>query len=275
MDYIDRAKEEVRLWEGAKPGFLGKAASLVVAPAEKAAEKMTPVKIQEAIGRAIEGSLSFLAKQSPRTINTTKIRAKVSKRAESLEGGSSPSLAHCLQAADEQARHSWKWHVALAASEGGATGVAGFAGLAADIPALFGILVRQIQEIATCYGYDVDAPEEREYLLHILRTGFASNVKLKVEFLVSLKQFEQVLLHVAWKKMANDLAAKHLGKTSLLAAVHQFARTLGVQITKRKALQMIPVIGALVGASLNGTLANDVGKAAFMSYRRRKMAEAG
>jgi hypothetical protein len=99
-------------------------------------------------------------------------------------------------------------------------------------------------------------------------------VKIKVEFLVSLKQFEQALLHAAWKKMASDLAAKHLGKTPLLAAVHQFARTLGVQITKRKALQMIPVVGALVGASLNGALANDVGKAAFMSYRRRKMAEA-
>jgi hypothetical protein len=273
MDYIDKAKEEVRGWESEKPGFLGKAAGILIAPAEKAAEKLTPVKIQEAVGRAIEGCLTFLAKQSPRTFDAGKIRASVQKRAEGIVGGGTPNFGHALEAADERAKQSLKWHVAYAAGEGGATGMAGFAGLAADIPALFGILIRQIQEIATCYGYDVDAVQEREYMLHILRTGFASNVKLKVEFLVSLKQFEQVLLQVAWKKMAEDLAAKHFGKTSLLAAIHHFAKTLGVQITKRKALQLIPVIGAVVGASLNGTLAHDVGKAAYMSYRRRRMAE--
>ena len=275
MDYLEKAKDEVRLWENEKPSLLGKVANVLVAPAEKAAEKLTPVKIQEAVGRAIEGCLTFLAKQSPRTFDAAKIRAGVQKRAEALAGGSPPDFAHALEAADERAQQSLNWHVAYAAGEGGATGMAGFAGLAADIPALFGILIRQIQEIATCYGYNVDAVEEREYMLHILRTGFASNVKLKVEFLVSLKQFEQVLLQVAWKKMAQDLAAKHMGKTSLLAAMHQFAKTLGFQITKRKALQMIPVIGAVVGASLNGTLAHDVGKAAYMSYRRRRMEENG
>src|SRR5207248_3898292 len=34
-----------------------------------------------------------------------------------------------------------------------------------------------------------------------------------------------------------------------LAALRQFAKSLGIQITKRKALQMVPIIGALVGAS--------------------------
>jgi hypothetical protein len=36
---------------------------------------------------------------------------------------------------------------------------------------------------------------------------------------------------------------------------------------------MVPVIGAIVGASFNYAFMNDVGRAAYMSYRRRKLGE--
>ena len=226
----------------------------------------------EAVARAIEACLTGLAFQMTKTFDRSAIRNSVSAESRKL-GGMQPSLSQELQAADENARGFWNKHIAFAAAEGGATGARGFAGLAADIPALFSILLREIQEIGTCYGYDVTTKWEREYVLQVLRAGFASNVKAKVAFIMSLKEFEQILIKVAWKKMAGDLATKQLTKHSLLAALRQFAKTLGIQLTKRKALQMIPIIGALVGASMNGTLANDIGKAAYMSYRRRWIAE--
>ena len=70
-----------------------------------------------------------------------------------------------------------------------------------------------------------------------------------------------------------ELAAKQVSQLSLIAAVRQLAKSLGINLTKRKALQVVPIIGAIVGASFNGTYANDIGRTAFMSYRRRWIAE--
>ncbi len=274
-DYAESARNEITLWEDEKPGMLKKIGTAVLMPAEKAAEKLIPAKIQETVSKAIEACLVFLAKQGPRTFDSEVISKSARDRAQALAGDRPPHFADRLQAADERAQHYLSWHVGYAATEGAGTGMLGFAGLAADIPALFGILTRQIQEIGCCYGYDPNSVEEREYLLHILRAGTASNVKLKMEFVVAMKQFEQVLLTVAWKQMAKELANKQLTKGALLAGMRQFANSVGIQLTKRKALQMIPIIGAVVGASLNGVLASDIGRAAYMSYRRRWMQENG
>ena len=274
MEYLEQAKNEIQIWETEKPGFLNQAADFLLWPAEKAAEALIPKSVQEAVGNAIQSCLSAISSQTTRTFDAGAIGQGISARIREL-GGDTPTLCHQLQASDERGREFWKWHIGYAAVEGGATGAAGLLGLAADIPALFSILVREMQEIATCYGYDVSTEREREYLLQVLRAGFASNVKVKMEFIVTLKEFEQILVNVAWKKMAEEFAAKQFSKHSILAGLRQFAKSLGFQLTKRKALQMIPVIGAIVGASLNGTLANDIGKAAYMSYRRRWISERG
>jgi len=109
-----------------------------------------------------------------------------------------------LQAADEQAQECWNWNIGYAATEGGATGGFGFSGLAADVPALFTILLRLIQEIATCYGYKLTRDGEGEYVLQILRAGSAANAKLKIEFVIALKELEQILIQISWKKMSAD-----------------------------------------------------------------------
>lgn len=41
----------------------------------------------------------------------------------------------------------------------------------------------------------------------------------------------------------------------------------------RKALQLVAVVGGLVGASFNATFVNDIGRAACMSNRRRWITE--
>ena len=70
-----------------------------------------------------------------------------------------------MQWLNQAAQHYWNWNLSYAAVEGGATGAAGIFGLAADIPALFTIVIRLIQQISVCYGYDPTKPEERDYIL--------------------------------------------------------------------------------------------------------------
>ena len=273
MNYIENALTEIKAWETEKPGILNQVADFVLWPAEKAAEALIPASVTEAVGKAVEGCLSALSTQTSRTVNFDEIRASVEAQARKLRQPDDPSITDQLRAADECARETWNWHIGYAITEGAATGTVGLPGLAVDIPALFSILLREIQGMACCYGYDPSTETEREYLLHILRTGSTTNVKEKIEFVVTLKEFEQILIRVTWKRMSEEFAAKQISKHSLLAAIRQFAKSLGIQLTKRKALQMIPVIGGLVGASFNGMLANDIGRAAYMNYRRRWIAD--
>ena len=246
-NYSDNAKQEIKKWEQEGPGWIAQVGDWILWPAQKTAELLIPAGVEEAVGKAIEGFLLGLSNASLFTVSETGIRAEVQTRL-----GTDSEMWHKLKAADEQAQYCWNWNVGYATTEGGLTGTLGIFGLAADIPLLFTIALRLIQEIGICYGYDVNKPEEKDYIMHILRTASAGDIKAKLEFLIMLKQLEEILLKVAWKKMAAELAAKQISRLSLLAAAKQFAKSLGVQLTKRKALQMVPVIGALVGGALVG-----------------------
>jgi hypothetical protein len=264
-EYLETAKRQIERWETQGPGFLMHLGNFLLLPAENAAKAMIPSRVQEAVAAAIENLLSSLSSATELIVDEQKIYHRL--EAAYNESGDE------LRAADAAARHYWNWNLACAAGEGGATGAIGLAGLAADVPALFTISLRLIRQVGVCYGYDMRSDVEQEYLMHILRVGSTSNLKAKMEFLISLKQIEQILLKVTWRKMSEALARKELSRLSLLAAMRQLAQRIGIQLTKRKALQLVPVIGALIGASFNGLFVNDVGRASYMLYRRRRIAE--
>lgn len=264
-DYLQTAKEEIKHWENEGPGFLSQVGDFVLWPAQKIAETLIPDGVQERVGAAVESALRGLGAAANYTINQDEVRERV--RTYRSEYGDE------LKARDETAKHYWNWHLAYAAGEGAVLGAGGIVTLAADIPAIFTIQFRLIQEIALCYGYDIDSDKEKEYVMQILRVGSASDLKAKIEFVITLKQIEELLIKVTWKKMTDALFRKEISQMSLLAAIKQFAKSLGIIITKRKALQMVPVIGAIVGACFNYSFTYDIGHAAYMCYRRRKINE--
>jgi len=149
----------------------------------------------------------------------------------------------------------------------------GLPGLVADIPALLTIALRCVQQIGRSYGYNTSEGAERDYVLHVLRTGSTVDSKLKMSFLLIMKELEQVLVKVGWKKATEGFLGKELARLSLTGGMQQMAKVMGVQLTQRKALQIVPVVGAAVGGAFNATFLNDVARAAFMSYRRRFMME--
>ncbi|MCY2963793.1 MAG: EcsC family protein [Planctomycetota bacterium] len=263
--YIEQAENEIKKWESEGPGYISQVGDMILWPAQKAADFLIPESVQEAVSGSIELFLAGLDRTANALINVDDIRT----RAAGEPDGHDSELAR----ADSAARHYWNWNLGIAATEGGATGALGLVGLVADIPALMTIAFRIIQQIGTCYGYDVTTEAERAYVLHILRTGSTGDLKAKMEFLIGLKQIEQILLKVTWRRMGEAWAQKELSALAALGAARNFAKSLGLQVTKRKSLQMVPVVGALVGASFNATFINDIGRAAYMSFRRRWIAE--
>lgn len=57
--------------------------------------------------------------------------------------------------------------------------------------------------------------------------------------------------------------------------IKNLARQLGINITKRKALQAIPVLGAAVGATMNIVYITDITEAAIRTYQKRWLEENG
>ena len=71
-----------------------------------------------------------------------------------------------------------------------------------------------------------------------------------------------------WKKLAEDAATNKVC-AALVTQTRALAKQLGVNITKRKASQAIPVIGAAVGFAMNITFIRDICEAAQMKYKER------
>jgi len=263
--YWAAARAEVAAWETSERGVFSRMAGAVMGPMGRMAERAIPESLQEGVGKAVAGVLGKLSSAAEWTVKGESIDAKLAAARE--------RLGDELKAADAVARTYWKWGVGCGGAEGAATGAVGLPGLVADIPALLTIALRCVQQIGRSYGYNTSEGPERDYVLHVLRTGTTVDSKLKMSFLLIMKEMEQVLIKVGWKKATEGLVGKELARLSLTGGMQQMAKAMGVQLTQRKALQIVPVVGAAVGGAFNATFLNDVARAAFMSYRRRFMME--
>lgn len=259
--YIETAKKEIETWEHEGPGFLSNVGEMILWPAQKAAEAFISDSVFDTIGKAIEAMLTGLKSTTNYTINAIEIRARLEETAKSYQ--------ERFEAIDETAHHYWNWHIAYAAGEGAVLGSGGIASLAADIPVILGMAIRLIQEISICYDFDIDAESEKTYLMHILMAGSALNTKEKSEYISALKNIETVLVGSARGIIDSHEAVEKIKSIAILTNVDRFAEKLGIQITKRKALQMVPLLGGLVGGCFNAAFINDIGQSAFMNYRRR------
>jgi uncharacterized protein (DUF697 family) len=138
--------------------------------------------------------------------------------------------------------------------EGAVTGAGGILLGLADFPILIGIKIKLLFEIASIYGYDVKDYKERLYILYIFQLAFCSQKRRKEVY----KHLEQ------WSAYAETLPPE----------VEEFDwRTFQQEyrdyIDLVKMAQLIPFIGAPVGAVANYTLINKLGETAKNAYRMR------
>ncbi len=264
-EYLSEAQREIQQWESEKPGFLMSAFDFIYLPAANAARTLIPHGVRQAVGKATYEVLLSLNSTTQLLSFHAGIRQKLAAAEERLGDG--------LRAADAVAKGCWNRGIAYGAGEGGAAGAIGLFGLAADIPALLTLSLRLIQQVGVCYGYDMSCERESEHALHVLRLGAASTLKAKMEFLLGLKEIQRSLVQASLQEIGGGLVRNEVARISTLATLREFAEKLGVQLTTRKALQLVPVVGALIGGSFNAMFVNDVGRAAYMAFRRRRIAE--
>lgn len=141
-----------------------------------------------------------------------------------------------------------------AAAEGGITGAGGLLLGLADFPLLIGIKIKLLYTIAAHYGYAIKEYKERVYLLHIFQLAFSS------------QQHRQQV----YQKMVNWSAqSQQLPGTLKSFDWRTFQQEYRDHIDLAKMAQLIPIIGAPVGAVVNYRLLKKLGDTAMNAYRMR------
>jgi len=246
----------IREWKEEEPGVLDKAFGVALQPLAWLLRAVVP----ESAVRAVLDAVNALAE---RLTDTADIKR---------DGGVANIIelrSKDLELSDGMANEVHNWAILAGTSEGAGTGVFGILTAPIDIPAILTIAIRTIHKIGLCYGYECTSQEDKQFVLGILAASGANEVAEKVAALTVLRSIQIALTKQTWKLMAQKAAQTQFSKEAAIIAVRNLAKQLGINLTKRKALAAIPVIGAVVGGSVNGWYVKEVGWAARRIFQER------
>lgn len=141
-----------------------------------------------------------------------------------------------------------------AATEGAITGAGGILLGLADFPIWLTLKMKLLHEIAALYGHDVKEYKERIYILYIFQLTFSSQAQ-RIKVYPILEN---------WSEQQSDLPND----------INEFDwRTFQLEyrdyIDLAKLLQLVPGIGAPIGAFVNHRLTKKLGVTAMNAYRLR------
>ncbi len=252
--------KEIKKWKAEEPSVVSKTFGVILSPVTWLIDKIIP-------NAAIRGVLDFSSSAAEWLTDTKDI----------LRDAGITSVSdlktHDLEKSDTLANEVHNWAIGLATAEGGATGAFGLPGMVADIPAVIVLALRTIHKIGVCYGFEVNTKHDKEFVLAILATSGANDMGEKLAALTTLRTVEVAIAKQTWKQLGQKAATNQMGKETGIIGIKSLAKQLGINLTKRKALQAIPAIGALVGASVNGWYIKEVGWAARRAFQERWLVE--
>lgn len=230
--YEDWARQEVARWRAEvlkPPGPLDRAARAV----QGRINRIIPERVHATLTTVIEGLTRTLLTGADLT--TT-----------------SPLLGASLAERDRRALAAIEGYRATAAVEGGITGAGGFWMAMADFPALLTIKIKLLFDLCAVYGHEGDRFDERLYILALFQLAFSSPDH-RAEVFHGLED---------WDTRDHPVDYAHFDWRS-------FQREYRDYIDLAKLAQMIPVVGAPIGAVVNWRLTERLGDMAMNGYRMR------
>jgi len=238
MKYEDKVLLELRVWQRKmtkNPSIIGRLTKGI----QVKTNKLIPEKVHDVITKSIKNMVRAVLIGSEYT----------TKRRLTIKGLS-------LEERENQVREKLSFYKKTAAAEGAGTGAGGiFLGLA-DFPLLLSIKMKFLFDTASIYGFDVRDYRERLYILHLFQLAFSSERK-RSEIYWQIYNWEDTVKAFPANLEAIDWRA--------------FQQEYRDYIDLAKLFQMIPGIGAIVGAYANFQLLDKLGETAMNGYRLRLM----
>lgn len=236
MNYEQRMADELASWQA----DMKKGPSLLNGLSKSMQDRVNRV-IPERIHQAITGAI----KQMTRAVI---FGAEISSPKEPKDLK--------LEVREFLVREKIRFYSKTAAAEGAVTGAGGFLLGLADFPIWLTLKMKMLYEVASLYGADVRDYKERVYLLHIFQLTFSSQKNRNAVYRI-LENWNDV------QQQLPDNINEFDWRT--------FQQEYRDYIDLAKLLQLIPGIGAVVGAYVNHRLTSKLGLTAMNAYRMRLM----
>jgi uncharacterized protein (DUF697 family) len=236
LEYEKKAYKEMEIWKlkmQKKPSLLDHAAKGL----QNRLNKLIPDKVHQVITLTIE-----------KMVKAVLFGAKYTTK--------EPRYDSSLELREILVKEQIEFYRKTASAEGAITGAGGLLLGFADFPILIGIKIKMLFDIAALYGHQVKEYKERLYILYIFQLAFSSQQgRLKIFELLS-----------NWDNYQKDLP-----DDATLFDWRTFQQEYRDYIDLAKIAQLIPVIGAAVGAVVNYKLINKLGETSMNCYRMRRI----
>lgn len=226
-------------WSAADLADLERAVKLLTTPS-------LTVRIAALVGTPVEKLMAKLPKGASRRIHGAVEAA--------LEKSARVALWKMDDAPERKA--STRMHKAVAAATGAAGGFFGWTGLLVEIPASTTVMLRAIADIARSEGFSLSDPRVQQDCIAVFSLGGTGTADDAAEtgYYATRAVIEAategaapaLIAHAARRSVAASEAGALLAKV-----VKTVAARLGVVFTEKAAAQMVPVIGAAGGATIN------------------------
>lgn len=243
---------QIQAWRERPPGLIERATGAALSPISRLISGIVPPAAIEALLRASDW-------MAEKTIPATQM----------------PADGADLEQLDSAARAIQHWAIAYAGGEGALAGAVGFMSLPVDVPAIVTLSLRTIRRIGATYGYAGNSERERQFIYAVLSVASANSAQQKRTAIDSLRGIETQMLAHNWAVLGERAARRGVNAETMLLVARDLAEQLGLNLTKRKTLAALPVIGAAIGATVNGWYMHDIGAAAQRTYQQRWLQERG
>jgi hypothetical protein len=274
-EYEKQARREIERWQQgeAMPSWPGgfadlpksltglarHAADLVMKPVDWVVERVVPPDVVDRLSDAIADGLGYLNEASTWTFEEEDLLEKARQRG--LEAESLRDLRdRPLEELDPLARDFFNQNAILAAVEGGGTSIGGPLFIAADIPLLFTINFRVIQQIGGTYGFPLRQPEFQPLVVSIYNVAASGSRDARHAALRELS--------VAAAAFAHETGYRGRRSEGTFREQNRHVpRELAKNLAARKLGQLIPIAGAAVGAGVNYWFTEQTARASYMLFR--------
>ncbi|MFD1954427.1 EcsC family protein [Paenibacillus thailandensis] len=232
-------------------------------------DKITPKLFHQKLGQALDELGGYIQNGGRYLVSVQSVLTKLKRKRMEMEGlapadgvpitieeAAKYPIAIMKQTSSELTAS----RTTIATVQGATTGFGGMLTLAIDIPALIGLSLKVIQEIAVCYGYDPNKKEERVFAVKVLQ--FASSD------IVGKKAILDSLSH-----LSGEHGERPSGMMSELQGWREVMTTYVDNYGWKKLFQLIPVAGMVFGAVINRGMLSDVAEAADRLYCKRRILE--
>jgi len=209
------------------PSFINRTSKTV----QRKIQSIVPAKVQNLITGAIKVMIETVISGSSMLTKTESVQQ--------------PSLAE----SDYLLTKLYPTYHKIAVAQGVGFGLGGFLINLADIPALLTIKTKFLFDCCKLYGFDIDDPNERAFMLYVFQLAYCCDER-RLEIFPIIKNWDSYVENttVDWEKLQLE-----------------YRDYLDIA----KLLQLLPMVGAVAGGAANHSLMSKLKATAMNCYRLR------